>query len=483
MPRQGSKPGPGGAFFRRWGCHGYLCRDCAPGGSMDRSALIRWLAVCLLLVSLRAQAVVYVFVQEQQYYMAGVNKNFPDADSACMAELVRQQGNSSTFSHSVPGVTVNGQKFGQCFNKAGSNYSTATGNCPSPPNPPGNPQPGMPACWDQKLACPAGQTADAQGFCQVVCPGFGTTTGTRDSQLTTTKSGSDVVCLSGCQYIPTVAAQQPDGMWARWGPFTSLGLKCTGSEAGNGSPAPATCPPAQCPGSVNGTSVCMPCTDVREPPKTTDTTAPPADAGSAPAGATPGSTSTTEQTSCTGGQCTTTRTTTTVGSSGGQTSQTSTTTQPIGTYCSVNPGAAVCSGLAEGQEEEPSTWGGSCAGFQCGGDAIQCAIAREQHTRNCALFDQQTDLSRAGYTAASGDDPADHPRKNAQTVAFGLSTMLDTTPVFGGSGGCPSDFTFVYAGQTLTIPFSQACPALHMMGTIWMGLCYLMAATIVFYRR
>jgi len=103
--------------------------------------------------------------------------------------------------------------------------------------------------------------------------------------------------------------------------------------------------------------------------------------------------------------------------------------------------------------------------------------------RNCALFDQQTDLSRAGYSAASGEDPSDHPRRNAQTVAFSVSSMLDATPVAGGSGGCPSDFSFAYAGQTLVIPFSRACDALHMMGSLWMGFCYFAATLIVFYRR
>lgn len=334
------------------------------------------------------------------------------------------------------------------------------------------------SCWNTAPACPTGTAADEQGLCRAVCPSLGTQMGSRDLVLSS-KSSSFLLCIGDCQWAPNVSAKQSDGTWANWGPYSSIGVRCTGSEGGSGSPAPAVCPAAQCPGTVNGTSVCVPCSDVKEPPKTTGTTAPPVDAGSAPAGSTPGSSSTTEQTTCSGGQCTTTRTTVTVGSSGGQTSQTTTTTQPIGTYCSVNPGAAVCAA----EKEDPSTWGGSCAGFSCGGDAVQCAIAREQHVRNCALFDQATDLSRVGTAAATGQDPSDHPRSQAQSTTFALSSMLDSSPLFGSSGGCPADVSFAYAGQTLVIPFSQSCDVLHMLGAMWMGICYLVAATIVFYRR
>lgn len=480
MPRQGSKPGPGGVFFRRWGCHGYLRRYCAAGGSMDRAAL-RWLLLLLAFWLAPAHAV-YVYVGPQWFGSGSAGAKSDTPDGTCTVAWVGNNGR-------VSAVAINLREVGgfAAFN-CRITYSDGTvadaidnyrGFCDRGE---GRQSAGAFSCWEFKPSCPAGSSAGADGLCRSVCPSFGSQTGSSATQLTT-RGDAFLLCIGDCQYAPNVSAKQSDGAWASWGPYTSMGKNCTGAEGASGTPAPATCPPAQCMGEINGTSVCKPCGEVKEPPKTTETSAPPADAGSAPAGSTPGSSSTTEQTACNGGQCTTTRTTTTVGSSGGQTSQTSTTTQPIGTYCSVNPGAAVCSGLSEGQEEEPSTWGGSCAGFQCGGDAIQCAIAREQHTRNCALFDQQTDLSRAGYTAASGDDPSDHPRKNAQVVTFGLSTMLDTTPLFGGSGGCPSDYSFVYAGHTLVIPFSQACPTLHMLGAIWMGLSYLMAATIVFYRR
>lgn len=333
-------------------------------------------------------------------------------------------------------------------------------------------------CYTTVVSCPAGQAASSTGVCRAICPAFGSQTGSHGVMLSSSGS-SFALCIGDCVYAPDVSAHQADGTWTNWGPYTSMGTNCTGAEGGTGTPVPAVCPAAQCQGWVNGVSVCLPCGEVKEPPKTTGTTAPPVDAGSAPSGAAPGSSSTTEQTSCVGGQCTTSRTTVTVGASGGQTSQTTTTTQPIGTYCSANPGAAVCAA----EKEEPSSWGGSCAGFQCGGDAVQCAIAREQHVRNCALFDQATDLSRVGTAAATGDNPSDHPRNQVQSTTFALSSMLDASPLFGGSGGCPADYAFSYGGQSLVIPFSQTCDVLHMLGAMWMGICYLVAATIVFYRR
>lgn len=450
---------------------------------MDRAAL-RWGVIALLLLAGAARAAVWENVGAQQYSDTLSNFRSATADGTCQAygtSIPGASGGSAISLVEQPGGYV---QFGCRLTRDGSPWDTFPDQfksfCPVDGSTaiPG----GGRSCYVSRGSCPAGQSVDSLGVCQYTCPGFGTQTGSSATTLTS-RGDAFLLCIAGCQYAPSVQARQSDGAWAAWGPYTSMGLKCTGAESGGGTPAPAVCPPAQCMGEVNGTSVCKPCGDVKEPPKTTETSAPPADAGSAPSGATPGSSSTTEQTSCSGGQCTTTRTTTTVGSSGGQTSQTSTTTQPIGTYCSVNPGAAVCAGVGEGEDEEPSTWGGSCAGFQCGGDAIQCAIAREQHTRNCALFDQATDLSRVGTAAATGENPADHPRSQAQSTTFALSSMLDASPLFGSSGGCPADVSFAYAGQTLVIPFSQSCDVLHMLGAMWMGICYLVAATIVFYRR
>lgn len=446
---------------------------------MDLAAL-RWWALLLLLVVVPAHAVVYVKVATQ-YYIDGGGGNKADTAGAYCANYGSQRGAGVVGSAVNVHEHTNGQMITDCklvggaYGTAGTVVSTAgVGACLL-----GSPIPGGGGgCYDQKPACPTGSSADASGFCHETCPAFGSQVGSHGVVLSSNGSNF-ALCIGECVYAPDVSGRQSDGTWANWGPFTSLGVNCKGTEGGTGSPVPAVCPAAQCPGTVNGTSVCVPCGDVKSPPVTSGTTAPPVDAGSAPAGSTPGSSSTTEQTTCSGGQCTTTRTTVTVGSSGGQTSQTTTTTQPMGTFCSVNPGAAVCAA----EKEEPSTWGGSCAGFSCGGDAVQCAIAREQHVRNCALFDQATDLSRVGTAAATGENPSDHPRNQVQNTTFALSSMLDSSPLFGGSGGCPADYAFSYGGQSLVIPFSQTCDVLHMVGAMWMGICYLVAATIVFYRR
>jgi len=439
---------------------------------MDLAA-VRWLLLSGVCLVGQAHAL-YVQVQPMRFAATNTQVYFDDPVAWCQGQV--------PSGYVYDRTDVQQGFYVACYatrNGASSNVANANGVCPSPPTPSGAYVAALQGgCYVTVSACPTGQTSDTNGVCKATCPGFGTTTGTSSSQLNTTRSDAYVVCVGGCQYLPTVSAKQSDGAWAHWGPFTSMGLWCTGSEAGSGTPAPATCPAAQCPGVVNGTSVCVPCGDVREPPKTTDTTAPPVAAGSAPAGATPGATSTTEQTSCSGGQCTTSRTTTTVGSSGTQTSQTSTTTQPIGTYCDSHPGAAVCAA----EKETPSTWGGSCAGFTCGGDAIQCAIAQEQHRRNCALFDTPTALSQKGVDAASGIDPSDHPRLNSQTVDFSLSSMIDSTPLFGTSGSCPSDVSLSVMGRPIVLPFASICPYLTMAGAGFMMLCYLVAALIVFRR-
>jgi len=114
---------------------------------------------------------------------------------------------------------------------------------------------------------------------------------------------------------------------------------------------------------------------------------------------------------------------------------------------------------------------------------VQCAIAREQHIKNCVLFETTTTQSDAGTTAvAAGDRPSDHPANSEEAVAITLSSQLSSVPLFGSSGGCPADVSFSAQGHSFVLPFSSWCPYLNLLGAAWMAACFLTARFIVFRR-
>lgn len=220
---------------------------------------------------------------------------------------------------------------------------------------------------------------------------------------------------------------------------------------------------------------------------------------------------------CEGEKCTVTTTNKLPGSSDPGNVTTTTTTR--GQYCAKNPESAVCKGGkdesgstrnqngrggdgdpagggggkgdGEGKgfcEENPnspqckeSSFGGSCqANFTCDGDAIQCSIAREQHIRNCKLFDDPSDESRL-YDAERAKDPNRNVTDGLpgnESLAFG-SDRFDSTALLG-AGSCVSDLSIDVLGKTVSLPVSQVCPYVAWLRTILLALGALLWMVIVF---
>lgn len=149
-----------------------------------------------------------------------------------------------------------------------------------------------------------------------------------------------------------------------------------------------------------------------------------------------------------------------------------TTTNPDGSeeekpekeFCKENPDAPQC---------KKSTWGGSCGSFTCDGDAIQCAIAREQHQRNCKLFDEKT--SHPAYQAAvDGSDEQSADKLKAKAEQISVAANLDQSG-FGWAKGCPPDpeIPLGFVQQSFTIPFSRICGPLEALSLAGVGITLL----------
>lgn len=186
------------------------------------------------------------------------------------------------------------------------------------------------------------------------------------------------------------------------------------------------------------------------------------------------------KTECKNGVCTTTTTTTTTTTNTTTNTTTTntttnTTTEGKGSFCEQNKGSKLCS---DG-DDKGSSFGGTCAaGFKCEGDAIQCAIAQEQHRRACKLFDDQTPESQL-YDAEktkTGKRTDDLPGN--ETIEFG-SSMYNSSNALG-AGTCISDLPVEVLGQTVSLPISQICPHLATLRLALLAFGALLWVLIVF---
>lgn len=235
--------------------------------------------------------------------------------------------------------------------------------------------------------------------------------------------------------------------------------------------ADKTCPAGQTPatGTVNGASVRY-CATVDKTVSDTKTVTNTVSSG----GGTSTQTTTTK-TECVGQNCTTIKTVT-----GGGTSSVSVTTQSKSSFCEETPNSPQCSSTGDGggggdEQGSDGEFGGACAsGFTCSGDAIQCAVAKDQHLRNCTAFDG-TSPERSLYDAEKGKSGTQTGAPVALTIGPG---SFNTSDALGG-GSCIGDMSVTVAGASVSLPFSSICGHLAMLGNVLLAVSFLLAARIV----
>jgi hypothetical protein len=135
-------------------------------------------------------------------------------------------------------------------------------------------------------------------------------------------------------------------------------------------------------------------------------------------------------------------------------------------------------GSGDGDGDGDGTgFGGSCSsGFACEGDAIFCAIAKEQHRRACKLFEDKSAESELydKEKGKTGEQTKDLPGNKEESMANRIS-MADAF----GSGQCVQDLSVVVAGHSVTLPMSKICPSLAIIGNIMVAVSLLLAVRII----
>lgn len=147
-------------------------------------------------------------------------------------------------------------------------------------------------------------------------------------------------------------------------------------------------------------------------------------------------------------------------------------TDPLASFCASNPSTPLC---------KTSSWGGSCGAFACDGDAVQCAIAREQHTRNCALFVTETPESILGKQVASGADPLastlpDSANPTVVDVGVGMSAYTSQTWLSRADLPSPS---FSAMGSTFTLDTSLLSQFMRIVGFMLVAVSGIVGARII----
>lgn len=138
--------------------------------------------------------------------------------------------------------------------------------------------------------------------------------------------------------------------------------------------------------------------------------------------------------------------------------------------CAENPDLPAC-------KENKSTFGGSCmGGFSCEGDALQCAIAKEQHRRNCELFEKDTDSNSLTNKALNGTDDKSAEALKASAAQLNVTSSFDQSGL-GWSHSCPADpripLGFGGSNTEFTIPFSRICGPLGVLSLAGVGITLL----------
>jgi hypothetical protein len=134
-------------------------------------------------------------------------------------------------------------------------------------------------------------------------------------------------------------------------------------------------------------------------------------------------------------------------------------------------------GEGEEDDDEGSTFGGQCESISCEGDAIQCAIARDQYKRSCEAFEKESAESNLykNNKGKEGSRLGDLPGN--ETVS--LQGRIDTSDALGAGSTGISDLSVTVWGQSISLPFSMLNPYLAALGNLLLAISFLLAVRIV----
>jgi len=283
--------------------------------------------------------------------------------------------------------------------------------------------------------------------------------------------------VTACFNIPKIVNGVTTAEYHCSSDYSTTGAVCTGGGDTATQPLIETCGAGQIAGDFNGSFQCVDNTTgqvVDTAPTvtetaTTNTTSTTVDNGD-------GTTTTTTTTTTTNadGSTSTTIKTETKNASGQVTSSGTITNSQL--KDSDGDGTADGSGEGDGEgEDTESTYSASACGTApaCEGDAIQCAIATQQHEANCLITGDGSPITTeallgAGEATTLQVDPSDQ---------YDISGMLDTSSFVAGT--CPAPRTISVYGENMTIDYTELCNLADILGYLVMFTASIISLRII----
>lgn len=131
--------------------------------------------------------------------------------------------------------------------------------------------------------------------------------------------------------------------------------------------------------------------------------------------------------------------------------------------------------------DDRSAFTGKCGTApSCSGDAVQCATAKSVWEMNCQF--RPADGTSLAEKIAAGNDPKanEMPWAEGKKKVTDVSTMLVTTESFAGP--CISDVQYSIMGHGGSIPLSEMCDELALIGNLMFAGALMFAARVIFVR-
>lgn len=330
------------------------------------------------------------------------------------------------------------------------------------------------------FACNGTDTINGSNQCTSICNApstFNTSTNTcetvnncapkinQKSQFSLPTDSANTVCFQGCNHRTQDSICLIEGSTQTcYITGFNLGTTCTTPVTESPTTTAFDCiKKGQASGTVNGMTVCVPLGTAGAAPTTTKVNA--AKSTTTAAGTSSTSTTTTNNNNKV--------TTTTITTAANGTQTTESKEQDKNSFCEENPNSKIC-------KDEKSKFDGACSsGFFGEGDAIQLAIAKEQHNTNCELFKKENPISTTGQAAMAGTDTGTsaNPSKTENRQIVNVSDMINEGSGIGG--GTFQDKFIPLKGQGITLPFSKLNFIVQLLGSFLLAGAYLNAARIV----
>jgi len=197
-----------------------------------------------------------------------------------------------------------------------------------------------------------------------------------------------------------------------------------------------------------------------------------------------GSTTKTDSTTKTGpgGETETTTTTTTTNPDGSAVTVTTRTGNGTGDglgddFCEKHPDSIIC--------QTQDFYGDCDSAFECKGDPLLCAISKEQHNRNCALFEKTNAYSELGEGGVQLDPAFESKMAQAMNVDgsgdWDVGQMFNTArqEYVNFAASCPIPQSLTVKGFTVNLPQDDLCSIGRLIRLLMHAFGYLTALAVL----